>query len=252
MDGTPLRGKVALVTGGSKGLGKEFARSLADAGASVAVMSRHLDECEIVVAAIAAEGGTAMGVEADVTRRDQLERAAAHIESTLGPVDILVNNAGIAHKADALDVTMADWSHVIAVNLDGVWNCSQIFGAGMVSRGSGSIVNIGSMSGIIVNRPQNQPAYNASKAAVHHLTRSLAAEWAPRGVRVNALAPGYVKTDMSPVDAPELQRWWIEDAPMRRYAETAEFGPAIVFLASDASSFMTGAVLVMDGGYSLF
>ena len=163
-----------------------------------------------------------------------------------------MNNAGISSKADALDVTPQDWARVLAVNLDGVWNCCQIFGAAMVARGSGSIINIGSMSGFIVNRPQNQPAYNASKAAVHHLTRSLAAEWAPHGVRVNAIAPGYVKTDMSPVDQPDLQRWWIEDAPMRRYAQVDEFGPAVVFLASAASSFMTGAVLVMDGGYSLF
>jgi NAD(P)-dependent dehydrogenase (short-subunit alcohol dehydrogenase family) len=122
----------------------------------------------------------------------------------------------------------------------------------MVARRHGSIINIGSMSGLIVNRPQNQPAYNTSKAAIHHLTRSLAAEWAPYGVRVNAIAPGYVKTEMSPVDRPDLQRQWIEDAPMRRYAEVGEFGPAVVFLASSASSFMTGEVMVMDGGYSLF
>jgi NAD(P)-dependent dehydrogenase (short-subunit alcohol dehydrogenase family) len=249
---TPLTGQVALVTGGSRGLGAEFARALAAAGASVAVLSRSAADCDRVVDAIVAAGGTAMSVEADVTRRDQLEGCEAEITRTLGPVDILVNNAGIAAHGDALDVRIEDWSRVIAVNLDGVWNCSQIFGAGIVSRGRGSIINIGSMSGFIVNRPQSQPAYNASKAAVHHLTRSLAAEWAPLGVRVNAIAPGYVKTEMSPVDRPDLQRWWIEDAPMRRYAETAEFGPAVVFLASEASSFMTGAVLVMDGGYSLF
>jgi NAD(P)-dependent dehydrogenase (short-subunit alcohol dehydrogenase family) len=122
----------------------------------------------------------------------------------------------------------------------------------MIERGRGSIVNIGSMSGQIVNRPQWQPAYNASKAAVHHLTRSLAAEWAPFGVRVNALAPGYVKTDMSPVDEPQYRQHWIEDAPQRRYATPDELGPAIVYLASDASSFVTGSVLVIDGGYTVF
>ena len=252
MTESPLIGQVALVTGGSRGLGKEFCRALAAAGASVAVLSRHLDECERVVADLTAGGASAMGVEADVTDRAALERCAAQVEATLGPVDILVNNAGISQRSDALDLDMAEWSRVLAVNLDGVWNCSQIFGKGMVARGHGSIINIGSMSGLIVNRPQNQPAYNASKAAVHHLTRSLAAEWAPFGVRVNAIAPGYVKTDMSPVDDPALQRMWIQDAPMRRYAQVEEFGPAVVFLASSASSFMTGEVVVMDGGYSLF
>jgi NAD(P)-dependent dehydrogenase (short-subunit alcohol dehydrogenase family) len=248
----PLSGQVALVTGGSRGLGREFAHALASAGAAVAVLSVTPGAPERVATELRATGAAAMAVEADVRDRDQLRRALVDVEAGLGPVDVLVNNAGISIAADALDVTAEDWRDVLAVNVDGVWNCCQIFGAGMVARGTGSIINIGSMSGLIVNRPQNQPAYNTSKAAVHHLTRSLAAEWAPFGVRVNALAPGYVKTDMSPVDRPDLQRWWIEDTPMRRYAEVAEFGSSVVFLASEASSFMTGAVLVMDGGYSLF
>jgi NAD(P)-dependent dehydrogenase (short-subunit alcohol dehydrogenase family) len=247
-----LSGQVALVTGGTRGLGKEFAHALAGAGADVAVLSRSQSECDAVAAELRDGATTAVGVEADVTDRGQLEECLRRVEETLGPVDILVNNAGIAAKKDALDVTFEEWSHVLSVNLDGVWNCSQIFGRGMVARRHGSIINIGSMSGLIVNRPNNQPAYNASKAAVHHLTRSLAAEWAPYGVRVNAIAPGYVKTEMSPVDDPDLRRWWIEDAPMRRYAQVEEFGPAVVFLAGTASSFVTGSVLVMDGGYTLF
>jgi NAD(P)-dependent dehydrogenase (short-subunit alcohol dehydrogenase family) len=122
----------------------------------------------------------------------------------------------------------------------------------MVERGTGAIVNIGSISAQIVNRPQWQPAYNASKAAVHQLTKSLAAEWAPHGVRVNALAPGYVKTEMAPVDDPKFRPRWVEDAAMQRYAVPEELGPSVVFLASDASSFMTGSVMVVDGGYTLF
>ena len=138
------------------------------------------------------------------------------------------------------------------VNVDALWTASQVFGRQMVAQGGGTIVNIGSISAQIVNRPQWQPAYNASKAAVHQLTKSLAAEWAPHGVRVNALAPGYVKTDMAPVDDPQFKQRWIDDAPQQRAALPEELGPAVVFLASEASSFMTGSVLVMDGGYTLF
>jgi NAD(P)-dependent dehydrogenase (short-subunit alcohol dehydrogenase family) len=145
-----------------------------------------------------------------------------------------------------------EWHDVFDVNVHGLWHCAQRVGRRMIEDGGGNIINIGSISAMIVNRPQWQPAYNASKAAVHQLTKSLAAEWAPHNVRVNALAPGYVKTAMAPVDEPQFRRHWIEDAPMQRYATPDELGPSIVYLASDASSFMTGSVLVVDGGYTLF
>jgi NAD(P)-dependent dehydrogenase (short-subunit alcohol dehydrogenase family) len=174
------------------------------------------------------------------------------VTAELGPVDVLVNNSGLCYHRPALDVPEQEWRAVFDVNVDGLWHCSRVVGRQMVERGTGSIINIGSISAQIVNRPQWQPAYNASKAAVHQLTKSLAAEWAPHGVRVNALAPGYVKTEMAPVDDPHFKPRWIDDAPMQRYALPKELGPSIVYLASDASSFMTGSVLVIDGGYTLF
>jgi len=174
------------------------------------------------------------------------------VTAELGPIDVLVNNAGTCFHRPALEVPAEEWRAVWDVNVDGLWHCCQAVGAQMVERRSGVIVNIGSISALIVNRPQMQPAYNASKAAVHQLTKSLAAEWAPHGVRVNALAPGYTKTEMAPVDEPRFRRHWIEDAPMERYTTPDELGPSLLYLASDASSFVTGSVLVVDGGYTLW
>ena len=171
--------------------------------------------------------------------------------AALGTIDVLVNNAGICYHAPSFEVTDEQWAHVFDLNVRALWKTSLAVGAVMRERRSGSIVNIGSMSGLIVNRPQWQPAYNASKAAVHQLTKSLAAEWAPLNIRVNAVAPGYVKTEMAPVDDPQFKPRWIDDAPMQRYAVPEEIAPTVVFLASDASSFMTGSVVVIDGGYTL-
>ena len=252
LDRFSLAGRTAVVTGSTRGLGRAFAHALAGAGANIVIVGRDQDAAARVRAEIASSGVGVEVVLADVTQRQDVERILERTVAAFGRADVLVNNAGTCiHKA-AVDVTDDEWDAVMDVNLRAVWIASQVFGRHMIEQGGGSIVNIGSMSGAIVNRPQWQPAYNASKAAVHHLTRSLAAEWAPANVRVNALAPGYMHTDMAPIHEPRFQRYWIEDAPQRRAGEPDELGPAIVFLASDASSFMTGSVLTIDGGYSVF
>jgi NAD(P)-dependent dehydrogenase (short-subunit alcohol dehydrogenase family) len=247
LDSFRLDGKVAVVTGGNRGLGHAFARALGEAGARVAIAARDEARSESVAGEL-----DALAVTTDVTDTASVQAMLESVTTELGPVDVLINNSGTCFHRPALEVPEEEWRAVWDVNVDGLWRCCQAVGAQMVERGTGSIVNIGSISAQIVNRPQWQPAYNASKAAVHQLTKSLAAEWAPFGVRVNALAPGYVKTEMAPVDDPQFRPRWVEDAAMQRYAVPEELGPSIVYLASDASSFMTGSVLVVDGGYTLF
>ncbi len=252
LDAFSLTGRVSVVTGGNRGIGRALATALAEAGSDVVLLVRDSGGTETALAELAALGVRAVAVTADVTQPAQVQRAVDEVLDRLGRVDVLVNNAGTCIHKPALDVTPEDWRAVMDVNVDGVWHCSQAFGRQMVAARTGVIINIGSISAQIVNRPQWQPGYNASKAAVHQLTKSLAAEWAPYGVRVNALAPGYTKTEMAPVDEPQFRTHWIDDAPMQRYAMPAELGPSVVYLASDASSFVTGSVLVVDGGYTVY
>ncbi|MER7133187.1 SDR family NAD(P)-dependent oxidoreductase [Streptosporangium saharense] len=252
LDSFSLQDKVAVVTGASRGIGRALAQALGEAGAAVAVTARTLEAAERAARELQASGITALPVELEVTDPAQADRMVELVGERLGPIDVLVNNAGISIGRAALDTPDELWREVLATNLDGVWYCSKAVGAQMATRGGGSIVNIGSMSAMIVNRPRWQPAYLASKAAVHQLTKALAAEWAPYGIRVNALAPGYILTEASPVDQPEYREWCVEPAAMKRYGLPEELGPAVVFLASRASSFMTGSVVVADGGFTLF
>lgn len=247
-----LAGKVALVTGGSRGLGRAMAQALGEAGAAVAVTARTLDAAEAAAAELRALGIRAYGVQLEVTDVADVERAVALVSESFGEIDVLLNNAGIGVSGAAFDLADSEWRDVMATNVDGLWHVSRAVGRRMKERGGGVIVNVGSMSAEIVNRPRWQAPYLASKAAVHQLTKALAAEWAPHGIRVNAMAPGYFLTEMSPVDQPEYREWCVEPAAMKRYGMPAEVGPVAVFLASDASSFMTGSIVTVDGGYTLF
>ena len=252
LDKFSMRGKVAVVTGGNRGIGRAIAIGLAEAGADIALAARDDAKSATVLEEIRATGVRAVAVRTDVTSREDLEAMRDSVTRDLGPIDVLVNNAGIGFHADALTLSDDEWQRLFATNLDAVWKASQVVGNAMVARGTGSIINIGSISGLIINRPQWHSPYGISKAAVHHLTKSLAAEWATKGVRVNAIAPGYVKTEIADAEYEDYRHYWRDEVPMQRYATPEEIAPIALLLASDASSFVTGSVFVVDGGYTLW
>lgn len=249
-----LDGRVALVTGGGQGIGRGFAHALAEAGAKVAIVDLNVKVAEEVAHELAKKGAQAIAVQADVTKEGDVDRMIDAILHAWGGLTIAVNNAGIGKWADSEAMTTDEWRKVLALNLDAVYYCARAEGRLMLKAGYGKIVNTASMSGHIANTPQNQAAYNASKAGVIHLTRSLAAEWAARGVRVNSISPGYTRTKLvedllaTPVGADMLPKW-LALIPMGRMAEVSDLQGAVVYLASGASDYMTGHDLVIDGGY---
>src|SRR6185312_2671303 len=248
-----LDGKTAVVTGGGQGIGLACVEALAEAGAAVVIADRDANAAEAARADMAKKGYQIDVVDLDVTDSGRVSEAADQLASRFGKVDILVNNAGIARsETPAEAVTDEHWLNVIDVNLNGTFWCCRAFGKHMLQAKAGTIVNIGSMSGFIVNKPQEQCYYNASKAAVHHLTKSLAAEWGARGVRVNAVAPTYIETPLNAFVKSNSKMYdaWIGGTPMARLGQVEEIASVVLFLASEAASLMTGSIVLVDGGYT--
>ena len=249
-----LSGRVAVITGGAGGIGLECARALGECGAQVVVADVRDEAGREAERGLREAGHAAEYARPDVTDSAAVATCALALAERLGRVDVLVNCAGIGANTYASDITDDEWARIIDVNLNGLFWCSRAFGALMLAQGGGAIVNIGSFAGLIANRPQSHAHYSASKAGVHMVTKSLAGEWAPKGVRVNAVAPGFIDTPMSHrsmVNADWLASW-LEAVPMGRLGRPDEIASAVLFLASDALSLMTGAVLVADGGYTVW
>lgn len=251
-DAFDMTGSVAVVMGGSRGIGLESAVALGSCGAKLVLAGRDRDALDQATERVQKTGAAATSVVLDVTDPTTVTKEADRIVAEHGKVDVLVNSAGIARLNAAIDTPDDEWRAVMDTNLNGLFWCCRAFGRHMVVQRSGSIVNLGSMSGLIINRPQTAASYMASKGAVHMLTKALATEWAKSGVRVNALAPGYVATDMTLKmrERPELFNVWLDMTPMGRLGEPSEIAAAVVYLASAASTFITGAVLSIDGGYT--
>lgn len=244
-----LSGKVCIVTGGAQGIGYAISKDLISHGATVYIVDLNPE--------VGLEAARTLGAHfktLNVTDSAQIETVFSEIVQEAGQVDVLVNNAGIVRNTPAENTSDTEWETIMQVNLNGVFACCRTIGRHMLERGQGSIINIASMSGIISNHPQPQAAYNTSKAGVIMLSKSLAGEWAAKGVRVNAIAPGYVATPLTKKGM-ETEAWrevWLSTIPMGRLAEPEEIGPGVVYLASRASSYVTGSVLTIDGGYTVW
>jgi NAD(P)-dependent dehydrogenase (short-subunit alcohol dehydrogenase family) len=251
LDRFRLDGKVALVTGGARGLGRTMATALAEAGADIALSGRSRESCQEAADGMAAATGRKVrAFAADVTKIADVERLTGEVEAQLGKIDILVNNAGINIRGSIQDLSEADWDAVIDTNLKGPFLCARAIGPRMVTRGWGRVINVGSVLGA-VGLPGRAP-YASSKAGIINLTRVLGLEWAGTGVTANAICPGAFATEMnrSLLDDPEKYKAFVANIPMGRWGELVELTGAVVFLASEASSYVTGTPLFVDGGWT--
>jgi len=246
-----LKGRVALVTGGNQGIGKVVSRYLADAGADIVIVD--LNDASEVARSIADEFGVrAEAYVCDVTDKAGIEAVINKASASMGVMDILFNNAGIVFHKAAVELEQHEWEKIINVNVNGVFYVARAFAARLVACGrGGSIINTASMSGTIVNYPQEQASYNTSKAAVVHMTKSLAVEWAPKGIRVNCISPGYIATEMLQFIRQDWKDYWTSIIPFRRLGKPEELAGAVIYLASDASTYTSGADLVIDGGFTI-
>jgi len=244
-----IRGKVALVTGASSGLGEHFSRTLATRGATVVAAARRTDRLDALVIEIAKAGDCAIAVHLDVTSRESVDAAFEQATRTVGTPDIVINNAGVAQAKTSLELTDADWRQVLDTNLDGAWRVAQASAGAMIAaKKGGSIVNIASILGLRV--ASSLLAYAAAKAALIQVTQALALEWARHGIRVNAIAPGYVETDINRgFFQTEAGKAMVKRVPQRRIGLPSDLDGALLLLASPASAYMTGSVVVVDGGH---
>ena len=257
LDRFSLKGRVALVTGGAQGIGRGFAHALAEAGADVAVVDLNIEKANQVASEIKERnpGVKSIAIKADVTNPEDANAMVEEVVAKLGDLTIACNNAGIGQWIDSETMPYADFQRMMRINLDGIFLCAQAEARHMLKKGYGKIINTGSMSASIANYPQNQAHYNASKGAVISLTQSLGTEWASRGIRVNSISPGYTRTQLAN-DLLETEigksMWpvWRDRTPQGKMAEVSDLQGAVVFLASSVSDFMTGADLIIDGGYT--
>ncbi len=245
-----VTGQVALVTGASRGFGRSIAGTLAEAGADLVVTSRNLVDVQAVAADLLPSGRKVLPLQMDVTRREEVEEAVRRAVASLGKIDILVNNAGINIRRPALELTDGDWEQTLDTNLTGCFRVAQVVGRYMLTRQQGRIVNIASMLAS-VTIPE-RAAYASSKGGLVQMTRTLAVEWAPFNVRVNAICPGPFLTDLNKVilDDPEKVKFFMDRMPMKRFGRPEELHGAVIFFASEASSFITGTTLYIDGGWT--
>ncbi len=247
-----LSGKTAIVTGGGKGIGRQMAQGLAEAGANLVLCAPHVDACEQAAAELEQLGVRALGIACDVRNPDQVQAVVQRTVDELGAVDILVNNAGTVWGASPEDMPLEGWQKVVDVNLTGVFLCSQAAGRKMIAGSGGVIVNIASVAGLRGGPPEimNSIVYNATKGGVIAFSRDLACKWARHGIRVNAIAPGWFPSDMANFVLDQHGDELVHHVPLGRFGGPEDLKGVVVFLASQASAYVTGHTLVVDGGQS--